>query len=139
MKRAMILVMVLALLAGIGYFGFYTQASADSDSSRGASKDAVLVTIADNFALGPGETFGPGKWIDVKPYGDFKVYARLLPGPSGPPPTWVPPDTYGTSYWWCAKLGVLSQMISHGLVLTCRQVMNAGYDSLRFRGAIFWN
>jgi len=92
MKKALITVLVMALLAGAGYIGITASASAadNGSSSRGAAYDTVLITIAEGVTLGsafPGNGF-MSDYINVENYRNFKLYACMTPGPD----TFPPPD-----------------------------------------------
>ena len=92
MKKALITVLVIALLAGASYIGITTSVSAadGSNSSRGAAHDTVLVTIAEGVYLSsafPDNGF-MSDYINVENYRNFKLYVCMTPGPE----TFPPPD-----------------------------------------------
>lgn len=97
MKKALIIVLAMALLAGLGYIGVTESASAadNGSSSRGAAHDTVLVTIAEDLTLGhdiPFDNALVSDYINAESYRNFKLYAKMTPGP--PPfvfPVEVPP------------------------------------------------
>jgi hypothetical protein len=92
MKRILIPILVVALIAGFGYFGFINQASAASPTlPSSAMKDVKLITVAEDVTLASGAT-GPdfvSEAIDAKEYREFKLYVEMTPGPG--PTDFVPP------------------------------------------------
>lgn len=90
MKRTIIIILVVGLIAGLGCFGFMNKVSAENTSPPPAPvfapQDTVLVTIAENVILPAGSNTPPGpdfvsKFIDAKGYRHFKLYAKMT-GPT---------------------------------------------------------
>ena len=80
MKRTIILVLVVALLAGLGYIGFSAQSSAAVDSPPQAQKGTKLVTIAEDLTVLPGrENQFVSEWLEVESFRLFKLYGILSP------------------------------------------------------------
>ena len=74
MKRTIIIALVGALLLGLVHIGLSTQSSA-APPQEPAAEGPVLVTIAENLILEPGDTVSSG-YADVKSFRLFKLYAR---------------------------------------------------------------
>ncbi|MFC2069238.1 hypothetical protein ACFLTP_09585 [Chloroflexota bacterium] len=86
MKRTIIVVIVVALLAGFGYIGVSAQSSAEAALPPQAQIDTKLITIAEDetLASGGGSPDFKSEFIDVKSYRDFKLYVKMTPGPTSP-------------------------------------------------------
>ena len=83
MKRAIILVLVVGLLAGLVHMGLSLQSSSAAPPQQPPGQGApvqvpTLLTIAEDVTLNPGDTFRSGL-LDVQSFRLFKLYARLTP------------------------------------------------------------
>lgn len=89
MKKVIIAIFLVAVIAGIGYFGFSSQTLAAPNNSPAQSQAGTkLVIIAEDVTL-PAGIQGPdflSGYIDVRAYNQFKIFAKLTPGPLAPPP-----------------------------------------------------
>ena len=92
MKSAIIIAIIVALMAGIGYFGFAPKAAATPPEWAGPGTQVVKIFDDELVPTGPVDPENPplaSNWLDVSKYRIFKLLVRLTPGPtdiSDPPP-----------------------------------------------------